>query len=308
MNKKIASEIAVGVILFLAIAVGGIFWMQNKKVQAPVSQTITTQPATQPVQQQPTEQTTPTSEVEDWQTYSNAKLGFEIKYPVGYEAQIGDEAKYEPSFFIRNPKKDEGAGINATYALQLNITPGFLGGKDGRAENPEEWLVIQKESGDNFTKTIIGGQAAYTRDKKSGRIDSKEYVVFLSKDVMYDMYQIIIRKDDVGEKILSALKFTNQIDAQSKELRDAVFAAVDVKMKGVWDKRVDITAIDSAQKIAKGKWWTKDEWDWIAWQINGKWDVAVSADGFLCNDLKTIPKNSETFFQEVGQLISNCGI
>lgn len=31
MNKKIASEVALGVILLLAIVIGGLFWMQNKK-------------------------------------------------------------------------------------------------------------------------------------------------------------------------------------------------------------------------------------------------------------------------------------
>jgi len=33
MNKKIASEIAVGIVLLLAIIIGGIFWMQNNKIQ-----------------------------------------------------------------------------------------------------------------------------------------------------------------------------------------------------------------------------------------------------------------------------------
>lgn len=44
MNKKIASEIAVGVILILVVVVGGIFWMQNKKevntIQAPVKKVV----------------------------------------------------------------------------------------------------------------------------------------------------------------------------------------------------------------------------------------------------------------------------
>jgi hypothetical protein len=31
MNKKIASEIAVGIILLVAIIIGGIFWLQNKE-------------------------------------------------------------------------------------------------------------------------------------------------------------------------------------------------------------------------------------------------------------------------------------
>ena len=48
MNKKIASEIAIGIILIIAIVIGGIFWLQNKK-QAPAQQPVATQPA--PVEQ-----------------------------------------------------------------------------------------------------------------------------------------------------------------------------------------------------------------------------------------------------------------
>ncbi|KKP97389.1 MAG: hypothetical protein UR99_C0013G0001 [Candidatus Moranbacteria bacterium GW2011_GWD2_36_12] len=49
INRKIASEIAVGIILLIAIVVGGIFWLQNKKVQAPVIQSspVTTQSVSQ---------------------------------------------------------------------------------------------------------------------------------------------------------------------------------------------------------------------------------------------------------------------
>ena len=52
MNKKIASEIAIGIILLLAIIIGGIFYWQSKKV--PVQQTAipaVQKPVTQPVAQ-----------------------------------------------------------------------------------------------------------------------------------------------------------------------------------------------------------------------------------------------------------------
>jgi len=38
MNKKVASEIAVGVLLLIAVAVGGVFWIQSKK-EIPATQT-----------------------------------------------------------------------------------------------------------------------------------------------------------------------------------------------------------------------------------------------------------------------------
>lgn len=49
INKKIASEIAVGIILLIAIVVGGIFWMQNGKVEVPVQEVVVPVVKTQPV-------------------------------------------------------------------------------------------------------------------------------------------------------------------------------------------------------------------------------------------------------------------
>lgn len=209
MNQK--SIIAVlGVVVVILIGTTIYFATINKASQpvapAPkVAQQPVPTPATQPVA--PVVQ--PVDEFASWQTFTDAKLGIEVKYPSGYVAKIGDEKKtFDPSFYISNPSKVEVKGISHNYAFELNINSNFIGGTDGRAKNPTEWLAIQKESGDNFTKTIVGGQTAYVKDNKSGGVDSKEYAVFLSKGTMYDMYQIIIRKDDAGEKILSTLKFT----------------------------------------------------------------------------------------------------
>jgi putative hemolysin len=42
LNKKVG-EVAVGIILLIAIVVGGFFWLQGKKIEAPVAETIITQ-------------------------------------------------------------------------------------------------------------------------------------------------------------------------------------------------------------------------------------------------------------------------
>lgn len=74
MNKKIASEIAIGIILILTIVIGGIFWLQSKKgKQQPAVNNQIPQPAIN--QQQSADETI------DWQTYKNNKLGFEINIP-----------------------------------------------------------------------------------------------------------------------------------------------------------------------------------------------------------------------------------
>lgn len=96
-----------------------------------------------------------------------------------------------------------------------------------------------------------------------------------------------------------------------KVLQDTVFSAVDNALKAkyqstkdpgytVWDKKVEITTVDVSQKAAKGKWWAKDAWDWIAWQQDdGSWKVLVSFDGFGCKDLDNIPSQYATFFKDV---------
>ena len=84
MNKKIASEIAIGIILLIAIIVGGVVWMQNKK-QTPEAQPVVTQPV--PVAQTPVTQPVATTQ----QSYIEVKeLGF--KLPV--DATMSSELTY----------------------------------------------------------------------------------------------------------------------------------------------------------------------------------------------------------------------
>jgi len=88
-------------------------------------------------------------------------------------------------------------------------------------------------------------------------------------------------------------------------LKNTVSAIVNEKTKGVWDKRVEITSVDVSQKAVKGKWWASDAWDWIAWQgDDGKWNVLVSQDGFVCAELSNIPRQYNTFFHDAIYLVT----
>ena len=85
-----------------------------------------------------------------------------------------------------------------------------------------------------------------------------------------------------------------------KALETAAYDAVSTRTKGVWDKKVEIGTIHESQKAAKGFWWAKDKWDWIAWQEDdGKWTVLVSPDGFDCKELDTVPSQYIDFFKDV---------
>jgi hypothetical protein len=81
MNKKIASEIAIGIILLVAIVVGGIFYWQSKKAQAPAQQAVV--PIAQAPATQPAAQTAATSSNIAVSTgvYSNEQYGFKITFP-----------------------------------------------------------------------------------------------------------------------------------------------------------------------------------------------------------------------------------
>lgn len=125
-NKKVASEIAVGIILLITIVIGGIFWVQNKESmisdqvlvenQEPAAQTpaekegvLCTQDAKLCDDGSYVSRTGPKCEFSacptvnedgdqstefmfeapaDWQTYKNDKYAFELKYPKGWVAKI----------------------------------------------------------------------------------------------------------------------------------------------------------------------------------------------------------------------------
>lgn len=82
-------------------------------------------------------------------------------------------------------------------------------------------------------------------------------------------------------------------------LENAVIAAVDLATKDGWDNKIEVSAVDSSQKVARGFWWAHDQWNWIAWQKeDGSWNVEVDRDGFDCNGLKNIPVAYENFFHD----------
>jgi uncharacterized protein YkuJ len=129
MNKKIASEIAIGIILLIAVVVGGIFWLQNNKTQAPVQQPVVAQPApvaqnqvTQPVAQpvvadETANQSTIQPEVVTSQIktvdYSDSKMNFKVKIPENFFEQKSspNDGIYAYSrYFISKNNSD--AGIN----------------------------------------------------------------------------------------------------------------------------------------------------------------------------------------------------
>jgi len=166
-------------------------------------------------------------ETASWQKYENAELGFELKYPVsGYEAQMRGDDKTDPLFFIKNVNKDKCATMyqgkckaiayafslvnyQSEYSFPLASDPNGIFTTD-----ISKWLDVQKRNGNNWIKTTVAEKLAYTMEKhlsggELGDVDLKDYVIFLQNSKgSYDMYDFEMKKDDVGEKIISTLKFT----------------------------------------------------------------------------------------------------
>ena len=95
MNKKIASEIAVGIILLLAIVIGGIFWLQNKKEnQTNVSIVQQTQPGVQQYQSTNTNQKQ-TQPIEEQQSQNSNSEPANTTCD-NYECLIAAAAKCQP--------------------------------------------------------------------------------------------------------------------------------------------------------------------------------------------------------------------
>ena len=94
MNKKISAPIAIGIILVLAIIVGGFTWWQRMEITKEENKPL-------PEIEIPDKK----DETAGWQTYTNKELGYEIKYPKDWNfnfsvGKIANIDKYNCSFLI----------------------------------------------------------------------------------------------------------------------------------------------------------------------------------------------------------------
>jgi hypothetical protein len=209
MKKVVAISLVLLGIVFL-----GWVWSTTSEPTQPITPAPVVQTPTQPVATQPIS-TTPALA-----TYTNAKWGFEVKYPTGYEVEVDVEKVTELDFAIRKTGDKEEAkntdGVCANCALILQVLPKFIGGSEDSAfKTPEDWVKFQrdgglqkqKDRGLNFSQTTLAGKTAYySAELEPGR---KTYLIFVSNGVMYDRYDISAKGNDSNaDTILSTFKFT----------------------------------------------------------------------------------------------------
>ncbi|MDD5397127.1 MAG: hypothetical protein PHW24_03660 [Candidatus Moranbacteria bacterium] len=207
-NKKGNVAVIAIIIVIVAITAGAIGYLfAMTRTQAPVQQTATTQPTTPVAQTQPVVQsTTPTTqpaaqntsvdETLNWQTYTNSKMGYTLKYPLEY---------------VPNPPVDQYGAENVSFinkdGATFNVTVDYdLNGGIGLATDPtpDKDSII---SGPSDIK--ISGVVAKEYKIKNSDNTTADYVFVSSNNKMYIVDNKGYNSNDViFNKIISSFKFT----------------------------------------------------------------------------------------------------
>jgi hypothetical protein len=163
--------------------------------QQPVSQTQPTTPA--PVVQKPAQ---PVDETASWQTYSNAKLGFEAKYPKDWQTMSLAYDFQGISF-----SKDGNTSIfSIVYHKDINDMSSGPG-------------VVLKSFDDLKNDTLYKdakdisflGNKAISATFINSNINLSETMIFVSKDgTIYEISYDDNNATDISKQILTTFKFT----------------------------------------------------------------------------------------------------
>ena len=218
-NKKIASEIAIGVVLLLAFAVGGIFWLQNKNSQAPA---VRTPAAVQPVaaaQPAPPAQpdlqagaSDPAITITDWRTYTEDKYGFSIICPASWKADelTLDNAFYQGIVFNESDVTPSHAFAQLGIFYYESIGDVSYSDKSSEPKTLEQYMkdpmfssakAIVFEGSNAFAATVKDSSGAYGGDKS---------VIFIEKSAhIYEINYNPNDKDaDAIKSVIATFKFT----------------------------------------------------------------------------------------------------
>lgn len=94
MNKKIATEVAIGAIIIITIIIGGYFWPQGQlkfeSSEIPIQDEFKNQNRPMP-SQEITKKDDQISATSDWQTYQNEEFRFKFAYPSNLKYEIVDK-------------------------------------------------------------------------------------------------------------------------------------------------------------------------------------------------------------------------
>ncbi len=191
MNKEVANEIAVGVIVLIVVIVGGVFWMQSEKQVAnnvqPVIQVPVVQKEVQPQQQ--TQQVKPVDEAVNWQAYENEKFGFKFKYPNNLETEQNMNVDYF-SLSIGNkvrPTPSSDYFVDSTFLMEVKKT---------NFKDINSWFFHFKkdfEKPSNYEGYIIHPIVNDVENFKIDNLDAKKYIPNEGTFPFYDRCVVFIK-------------------------------------------------------------------------------------------------------------------
>jgi len=205
-NKKIPSELAIGIILILAIIIGGAVWLGGRGIKQPNQ--VLNQEAKKEVPDN-------NEEIEEWQTYRNEKYGFEIKLPNNYNFEFIDRD-------IDAKKAEEGDLIfqvwSNKYVIDISKTK-FNTIDEWFSNSMKENSIFRTDntSSENIDISGIKGKKIVNfgmRDTvfviiKNGYLYNIIYNGFASEEDIKNNKALIEEERAIFNKILSTFKFIN---------------------------------------------------------------------------------------------------
>lgn len=203
MNKRISSEIAIGIIIIFAIIVGYSFWKSNNIAIAPTintSVTTTTQPivSNSGTTCQDWFKILPDgSEVkmadpncnEGWKTYRNDKYGYEMQYPISWSILPDNNTNYQKYFQLVNDKNEFDLSIavydsfndSALERVKANNITNYL--EEVWNTNPANY------KGDHFYQMNLNDINAYAENDFQVHSNKDQFSIFFeNKGKIYKIY------------------------------------------------------------------------------------------------------------------------
>lgn len=129
----------------------------------------------------------------NWKTYTNAKLGYEFKYPSDWSIHNEDES----GEFIIVSKQDRGSFIEFQNEKVFDLKPG---------QSVEEWLKSTPGFGGKYDKLDLNNEVAYIGEEGKGVEGSTE--IYIKHKDKYLSIVLLGYKFEEAKSILSTFKFT----------------------------------------------------------------------------------------------------
>lgn len=297
MNKKITTEVAVGIIVIVALIIGAVVWFGSKSVnnitQTP-SQTVAQQKTSVPVANE-------NNQASDWQTYRNDKYGFEFQYPKDWKTEIVADNIAEDcnsgttacnSIF---PEKQKNCGNieGGLYSCVDDIHFGII--KNEKKLQLKDFLEKEygwtNESGtiknNDIQQSKFGSGYAYRLTEISG-FDGSEvpsFWVTLNDGNLFNISGSYLDKDEkmIFDQILSSFKFITTNEAVAKVLLEKKNGLNTIK---------SITSLQSVENYMRGEFDTfpsKEDLDngrdtggggiFLAAKVNSEWKLVFDGNG-----------------------------